>query len=47
MQWRVIPAADGYPGLTALKVDDRREIVSRGTGPAVEAAILRKKEEAR
>lgn len=44
MQWRVIPAADGYPGLTALKVGDHREIVSRGTGPAVEAAILRKKE---
>lgn len=47
-QWEVLPG-DGkaYKGMTRLVVSPTHRIQAVGTGPAVEAAILRKKEEQR
>lgn len=44
-QWEVLPG-DGkaYKGMTRLVVSPTHRIQAVGTGPAVEAAILRKKE---
>lgn len=43
--WHNTPANGDYPGMTRLVVSPTHRIQAVGTGPAVEAAILRKKEE--
>jgi len=42
--WDNTPANGDYPGMTRLVVSPTHRIQAVGTGPAVEAAILRKKE---
>jgi hypothetical protein len=42
--WHNTPANGDYPGMTRLVVSPTHRIQAVGTGPAVEAAILRKKE---
>lgn len=42
--WEVLPGHGRYAGMTRLVVSPTHRIQAVGTGPAVEAAILRKKE---
>jgi len=42
--WRIVPPHDKWVGLTGLTVAGSHEIVCQGTGPEIQAAILRKKE---
>lgn len=39
-RFRTIPANGTYTGLTALRLDCGRELVTMNTGPEVEAALL-------
>lgn len=43
-QFRIIPASGTYPGITALSIGDRKELVCLGTGKKVEKALLKAKE---
>lgn len=43
-QWEVLPGHGRYAGMTRLVISPTRKIQAVDTGPAVEAAILRKKE---
>jgi len=37
--FRIIAASGHYPGLTALSIGDKKELVSVGTGAKVERAL--------
>lgn len=38
--FRTIPASNSYPGLTALPLPNGNELVSMGTGKAVERILM-------
>lgn len=42
-KFRTIKPGTGYPGLTALRIDETREIVSMGVGKDVEDALMEAK----